>query len=171
MSTALLPHAHASQSRANAERLHSGSARSFTVRLRVGAGCSGRYGARKRDKYQAFVFERLKSSEASSSNVIELVLGIALAITLRHGDPNARYGLYAVRDKLIDACVLRGISRTHPWLDSLYDDVNSVLAHSKMLRGSSNRPRDLERSPAAESTRCGSISIEKPTRSAQSRGM
>ena len=48
------------------------------------------------------------------------VLGIALAITLRHGDPNARYGLYAVRAKLIDACVLRGISRTNPWLDSHY---------------------------------------------------
>lgn len=63
------------------------------------------------------------------------VLGIALAVTLRHGDPSATYGLYAVRDKLMDACVLKGIARANPWLDSLYENVNSVLVHSNMLSG------------------------------------
>lgn len=63
------------------------------------------------------------------------VLGIALAVTLRHGDPTATYGLYAVRDKLIDACVFKGISRANPWLDSLYENVNTVLVHSNMLSG------------------------------------
>lgn len=63
------------------------------------------------------------------------VLGIALAVTLRHGDPSATYGLYAVRDKLIDACVFEGIARANPWLDSLHENVNSVLVHSNMLSG------------------------------------
>lgn len=63
------------------------------------------------------------------------VLGIALAVTLRHGDPSATYGLYAVRDKLIDACVFKGISRANPWLDTLYENVNNVLIHSNMLSG------------------------------------
>lgn len=63
------------------------------------------------------------------------VLGIAMAVTLRHGDPTATYGLYAVRDKLIDACVFKGISRSNPWLDTLYENVNSVLLHSNMLGG------------------------------------
>ena len=63
------------------------------------------------------------------------VLGIALAVTLRHGDPSATYGLYAVRDKLIDACVFKGIPRANPWLDTLYENVNSVLVHSNMLSG------------------------------------
>lgn len=63
------------------------------------------------------------------------ILGIALAVTLRHGDPSATYGLYAVRDKLIDACVFKGISRANPWLNALYENVNSVLVHSNMLSG------------------------------------
>lgn len=63
------------------------------------------------------------------------VLGIAFAVTLRHGDPSATYALYAVRDKLIDACVFKGVSRTNPWLDTLYENVNSILCHSNMLSG------------------------------------
>jgi hypothetical protein len=63
------------------------------------------------------------------------VLGIALAVTLRHGDPSATYGLYAVRDKLIDACVFKGISRANPWLDSLYENINTVLVRSNMPSG------------------------------------
>lgn len=68
------------------------------------------------------------------------VLGIAFAVTLRHGDPSATYALYAVRDKLIDACVFKGISRTNPWLDTLYENVNSVLLHSNMLSGPARWP-------------------------------
>jgi hypothetical protein len=33
------------------------------------------------------------------------VLVIALAVTMRHGDPSATYQLYAIRDKLIDSSV------------------------------------------------------------------
>lgn len=63
------------------------------------------------------------------------VLVIANAVTLRHGDPTATYQLYAVRDKLIEACVFEGVSRDNPWLDALYENVNSVLLHSNMLGG------------------------------------
>lgn len=68
------------------------------------------------------------------------VFGIALAVTLRHGDPSAAYGLYAARDKLIEACVFKGTSRINPWLDTLYENVNSVLVHSNMLSGPSRWP-------------------------------
>lgn len=63
------------------------------------------------------------------------VLAIAYAVTLRHGDPSATYQLYAVRDKLIEASVFEGVPRDNPWLDSLYENVNSVLLHSNMLGG------------------------------------
>jgi len=36
---------------------------------------------------------------------------------------------------LIDACVFEGVSRTNPWLDTLYENVNSILLHSNMLSG------------------------------------
>ena len=63
------------------------------------------------------------------------VLVIAYAVTLRHGDPSATYKLYAVRDKLIEATVFEGVPRDNPWLDALYENVNSVLLHSNMLCG------------------------------------
>lgn len=71
------------------------------------------------------------------------LLGIALGVTLRHGDPSATYALYAVRDKLIDACVFKGVSRTNPWLDALYENVNSVLLHSNMVSGPTRWPYAL----------------------------
>jgi hypothetical protein len=40
-----------------------------------------------------------------------------------------------VRDKLIEACVFKDVSREDPWLDALYENVNSVLLHSNMLGG------------------------------------
>lgn len=64
-------------------------------------------------------------------------LVIALAVTLRHGDPSAAYRLYAIRDKLIDACIFEGVPRDNPWLDTFYENVNSVLLHSNMLGGPS----------------------------------
>lgn len=63
------------------------------------------------------------------------VLVIAYAVTLRHGDPSATYQLYAVRDRLIEASVFEGVPRDNPWLDALYENVNSVLLHSNMLGG------------------------------------
>jgi hypothetical protein len=63
------------------------------------------------------------------------VFVIAKAVTLRHGDPSATYQLYAVRDRLIEASVFEGVSRDNPWLDALYENVNSVLLHSNMLGG------------------------------------
>src|SRR5215469_16087979 len=63
------------------------------------------------------------------------VLVIAYGVPLRHGDPSATYQLYAVRDELIGASVFEGVSRDNPWLDALYQNVNSVLLHSKLLGG------------------------------------
>lgn len=63
------------------------------------------------------------------------VFVIVNAVTLRHGDPSAAHQLYTVRDRLIAACVFEGVSRDNPWLDTLYENVNSVLLHSNMLGG------------------------------------
>lgn len=63
------------------------------------------------------------------------VLVIAYGVTLRHGDPSATYRLYSVRDKLIEASVFEGVPRDNPWLDTIYENVNSVLLHSNMLQG------------------------------------
>lgn len=63
------------------------------------------------------------------------VLVIAYGVRLRHEDSSAAYGLYAVRDKLIEAAVFGGVPRENPWLDSLYENVNCVLLHSNMLGG------------------------------------
>jgi hypothetical protein len=63
------------------------------------------------------------------------VLIIAIAVTTRHGDPTATYKLYAVRDTLIEASVLKGVPRDNPWLESLYENVNSILLHSNLLGG------------------------------------
>ncbi|HEV2270298.1 MAG TPA: hypothetical protein VGR92_12625 [Steroidobacteraceae bacterium] len=63
------------------------------------------------------------------------VLVIACAVTLRHGDPSATYQLYAVRDRLIEASVFEGVPRDNPWLNTLYENVNSVLLYSNMLGG------------------------------------
>lgn len=63
------------------------------------------------------------------------VLLIAVLVTMNHGDPTATYQLYAIRDKLIDASVFGGIPRNNPWLEALYENVNSVLLHSNMLGG------------------------------------
>lgn len=67
-------------------------------------------------------------------------LCIALGVTMRHGDPSATYKLYAVRDSLIEASVFKGVPREDPWLESLYDNVNSVLLHSNLLSGPSGWP-------------------------------
>jgi hypothetical protein len=68
------------------------------------------------------------------------VVVIAFAITMRHGDPSATYKLYAIRDSLIDAAVFRGVERDNPWLDSLYENVNSILVHSNLLGGPDRWP-------------------------------
>jgi hypothetical protein len=60
---------------------------------------------------------------------------IVLAVTMRHGDPSATYKLYAVRDKLIEAAVFKGVERENPWLDALYENTNRVLLHSNLLGG------------------------------------
>jgi hypothetical protein len=57
---------------------------------------------------------------------------IVLAVTMRHGDPSATYKLHAVRDKLIEAVVFKGIDRENPWLDALYENTNRVLLHLKL---------------------------------------
>lgn len=67
-------------------------------------------------------------------------LVIVLAVTMRHGDPTAMYKLYAVRDKLVEATVFKGIDRENPWLDSLYENTNRVLLHSNSLGGPSGWP-------------------------------
>jgi hypothetical protein len=71
------------------------------------------------------------------------LLGIAFAVTLRHGDPSASYALYAIRDRLIEACVFKGVCRSNPWLEALYENVNSVLLHSNMLSGPARWPYAL----------------------------
>jgi hypothetical protein len=60
---------------------------------------------------------------------------IGLIVTARYGDPSASYKLYAVRDKLVGAVVFEHVERTNPWLDALYDNVNSILVHSNILSG------------------------------------
>lgn len=32
-----------------------------------------------------------------------------------------------------DGCVFEGVARDNPWLDTLYENVNSILLHSNML--------------------------------------
>jgi hypothetical protein len=68
------------------------------------------------------------------------VLLITLAVTLRHGDPTATYKLYAVRDGLIEASAFKGVRRGDPWLESLYENVNSVLLHSNLVGGPGGWP-------------------------------
>jgi hypothetical protein len=68
------------------------------------------------------------------------ILLIAVSVTTRHGDPSASYRLYAVRDKLISACVFEGVPRDNPWLETLYANVNSVLLHSNLLGGPKGWP-------------------------------
>jgi|SRR6185437_14864424 len=63
------------------------------------------------------------------------MLVIAYGVTLRHGNPSATHQLYAIRDKLIEASVFEGVPRDNPWLDALYENVNSVLLHSNILGG------------------------------------
>jgi len=63
------------------------------------------------------------------------VLLIACTVTMRHGDPTATYQVYAVRDKLIEASVFKGLGRNDPWLETFYENVNSVLLHSNLLSG------------------------------------
>ena len=67
-------------------------------------------------------------------------LVIAAAVTMRHGDPSATYQLYAIRDKLIDSSVFKGVARDNPWLDALYENVNKVLLHSNLLGGPERWP-------------------------------
>jgi hypothetical protein len=59
---------------------------------------------------------------------------------MRHGDPSATYQLYAIRDKLIDSSVFKGVARDNPWLDALYENVNSILLHSNLLGGPDRWP-------------------------------
>jgi hypothetical protein len=68
------------------------------------------------------------------------VLFVAIGVTTRHGDPTATYRLYAVRDGLIEASVFRDVSRENPWLDTLYENVNSILLHSNLVGGPSGWP-------------------------------
>jgi hypothetical protein len=68
------------------------------------------------------------------------VLIIAIVSTTRHGDPNAMYKLYAVRDGLIGASVFGGVPRDNAWLNALYENVNSILTHSNLLSGPQGWP-------------------------------
>lgn len=68
------------------------------------------------------------------------VLVIGVTVSMRHGDPSASYKLYAVRDKLVDAVIFRGVPRDDPWFDALYENVNSILMHSKLLSGPKRWP-------------------------------
>ena len=63
------------------------------------------------------------------------MLLIAVRLTMRYGDPNTIYELYAVRDKLASACLFEGVSRDDPWLKTLHQNVNSVLLHSNLPGG------------------------------------
>src|SRR5579862_6372992 len=63
------------------------------------------------------------------------LLIVAIGVTMRHGDPNATYRLYAIRDRLIESVVFKGVDRENPWLVALYENVNCVLLHSNLLGG------------------------------------
>lgn len=67
-------------------------------------------------------------------------LVIAVAVTTRHGDPTASYKLFAVRDALIEAVVFGGVKRNDPWLEALYENVNSILLHSNLVSGPDRWP-------------------------------
>lgn len=69
------------------------------------------------------------------------VFVIASIVATRHGDPSACYRVYAVRDCLIHAVVFQGVPRDDPWLDSVYENVTSVLIHSSLLGGPRGWPR------------------------------
>jgi hypothetical protein len=62
-------------------------------------------------------------------------LAIAVGVTTRYGDPTSSYKLYSIRDALIDTVVFGGVSRSDPWLEALYENVNSILLHSNLLGG------------------------------------
>jgi len=66
------------------------------------------------------------------------VFVMAVIINTKYGDDSASYKLFAIRDRLIHAVVFQGVSRDDPWLDTLYDNVNSLLVHSNLLAGPSN---------------------------------
>lgn len=68
------------------------------------------------------------------------VLVIASLVTMRHGDPSACFKLYKVRDDLIDAVVFKGVPRDNPWLESIYENVNSILVHSNLIGGPKGWP-------------------------------
>ena len=72
------------------------------------------------------------------------LLIIAAIVTTKHRDPSASYKLYAVRDKLIGTVVFNEVSRDDPWLDALYENVNSVLVHSRLLSGPDKWPIAVE---------------------------
>lgn len=67
-------------------------------------------------------------------------LVVALVVTTRHGDPTASYKLFAVRDALVGAVVFGGVRRNNPWLEALYDNVNSILLHSNLVSGPERWP-------------------------------
>lgn len=60
---------------------------------------------------------------------------IAFIITERHGDTSASYPLFAVRDKIIDAVVFGGVARDNPYIEAMYENVNSILFHSNLVAG------------------------------------
>jgi len=62
-------------------------------------------------------------------------LVIAIALRVKYGDHSACYELFAVRDKLIDASVFKGVSRNDPWLETLYTWINKLLTGSNWLAG------------------------------------
>lgn len=68
------------------------------------------------------------------------VLVIALIVTTRHADLSATYKLRAVRDDLINACVFAGVPTNNPWLEALYENVNSILLHSCLPGGQQRWP-------------------------------
>jgi len=63
------------------------------------------------------------------------VLGAAWMISVRFADSSASYPLFAVRDRIIDAVVFKGVGRDDPWVDYLYDSVNVILAFTNLLKG------------------------------------
>jgi len=67
-------------------------------------------------------------------------LFMAVGLSMRYGDPSACYKLFAVRDQLVDAVVFHGVDRNDPWLQAVYENVNSILVHSNLLSGPDRWP-------------------------------
>jgi len=71
------------------------------------------------------------------------VLSAALRLWMRHGDTNACYPLYAVRDRLVASVVFEGVPEDDAWFAALHWNVNAILRGASMLSGPASRPLAL----------------------------